>query len=224
MATPYALRAFEGWLTRTRNSWRSASVFAVAGPLLYLAAMGSGLGSIIGRNEPAALEGLAYGDFVAPGLLAAAAMQTAMSESTWTVMGAVKWDRSYHAMLSSPLSVADVLHGHLLLVATRIALGCVAFAAAAVLLGYHSDPLGLLAVPVAVLTGVAFAAPLMAWSVGRQTNSAFSIVFRVVMMPLFMFSGTFFPLSCARAEVRCLTSIFLQKFGLLNKLVIVLYM
>ena len=203
MATPYAVRAFESWLLRGKDRWRSAVLFAVIGPLMFLGAMGSGLGSLVSDHDPRSLDGLGYGDFVAPGLLAASAMQAAVSEATWPVMGAIKWDRSYHAMLASPLPVADIFYGHLMLMVLRLTMGAVAFGVAASALGHGSAGM-LLAVPAAILTGAAFAAPLAAWAVGRESDNAFSMVFRVAIMPMFLFSGTFFPVSSLPAPLEAL--------------------
>jgi lipooligosaccharide transport system permease protein len=103
-------------------------------------------------------------------------------------------------MLASPLPIADIFLGHLMLMTLRVTLGAVAFGVAAAALGHGS--LGLfLAVPAAVLVGAAFAAPVSAWAVGRQSDSAFSMVFRVAIMPMFLFSGTFFPVSSLPAPL-----------------------
>jgi lipooligosaccharide transport system permease protein len=193
--TPYTVRAFQGWRARSRGRWRSALAFSVLSPLLFLLAMGSGLGTLVRDSAPDSLGGVDYRDFVAPGLLAASAMQLAVGESTWPVMGALRWDRSYHAMLATPLRVVDVFYGHLLNITMRIAMGVLAFAGAAVMVGLRPDPMGLLAVPAAILTGVAFAAPTAAWAIGRKIDSTFSVFYRIVVIPLFLFSATFFPLT-----------------------------
>ena len=193
MATPRAVRAFESWVTRTRKGWRGVVVLSICTPLLFLLAMGSGLGSLVDAER--SLDGVAYGDFVAPGMLAVAAMQAAVGEATYPVMGALRWDRSYHAMLATPLEVGDIFFGHLMLIAARLLVGAVGFGAVAALLGHVPSPLGVLALPVAVLTGMAFAAPVAAWAITRRSDNEFSILFRLVVIPLFMFSGTFFPLS-----------------------------
>ena len=83
-------------------------------PVLFLAAMGLGLGSLVNRGHTTSLGGVTYLVFLAPALLAAGAMQTAALESTWPVMAAVKWLKTYDAMLATPLRVRDVLMGHLL--------------------------------------------------------------------------------------------------------------
>ncbi len=194
MGTPYAIRAYESWVVRSRRAWRSTLTLAVVGPLLFLGAMGTGLGALITGNQPESLGGVTYGDFIAPGLLAGAAMQVAVSESLWPVHGALTWDRSYHAMVASPLRAADVFHGHLLMMVTHLALDATAYTLAAALLGFHVGWLGLLAIPAAAFMGLAICAPLAAWAVGRKQDTTFAVAQRVIVMPMFLFSGTFFPL------------------------------
>jgi lipooligosaccharide transport system permease protein len=162
--------------------------------LLYLGSLGFGLGSLVDGDGPGRLDGVSYLMFVAPGILAASAMQTAFSESTWPVLGATTWQRQYHAQLASPLTTSDVFTGHLAFVGFRIALGSVAFLAVGTVLGAFTSGWAILALPVAVLCGLAYAGPIMAFAVGQETDSGFSLIFRFVMMPMFLFAGTFFPL------------------------------
>jgi lipooligosaccharide transport system permease protein len=105
-----ALRSYEYWLTVYRRVWRGTVMTSVLNPVLYLAAMGIGLGTIVRKQQL----GLPYLDFVAPGLLAAVAMQVASVESSFPVRGAIRWNRQYFAMLATPLRVRDLVTGHLL--------------------------------------------------------------------------------------------------------------
>ena len=91
-----------------------------------------------------------YLDFIAPGLLAAAAMQTAATESSWPVMGAIKWTRTYYAMTATPLTERDVLIGHQLFVVTRVLTASAAYLLVVAAFGAVHSWLGLLAMPVAV--------------------------------------------------------------------------
>jgi lipooligosaccharide transport system permease protein len=188
------VRAFEYWLTRYRRTWRGTAVTGLLAPVLFLAGMGLGLGGLI-RTGTGTVEGLPYIEFLAPGLLAATAMQTAIAESTWPVMAAIKWTRTYSAMLSSPLRVGDILAGHLGFIAFRVGLGAAGFLVAAAFFGVWSSPLVLFAVPVAVLIGLAFAAPVMAFSASLDSDVGFSLLYRLGVIPMFLFSGTFFPVS-----------------------------
>ena len=104
-----------------RRTWRGTAISTFSTPLGFLAAMGLGLGLLVDNGPGAStLDGVSYLDFIAPGLLAASAMQMAPFESTYPVMGAIKWNRQYHAMLATPLRVVDVLAGHLLFIALRL--------------------------------------------------------------------------------------------------------
>jgi lipooligosaccharide transport system permease protein len=186
------LRAYEHWLAQYKRVWRGTIGTSLINPLLYLAALGVGLGTIVDEsaNAPA---GVPYLDFIAPGLLAAAAMQTAATESSWPVMGAVKWTRTYYAMTATPLTERDVLVGHQLFVITRVLVSSAAYLLAVALFGAVSSWLGLLAIPVAVLVGTSFSMPLAAWAVSREGDHSFPPIFRFVIVPMFLFSGTFFP-------------------------------
>ena len=188
------LRAYEHWLAQYKRVWRGTLGTSLVNPLLYLAALGVGLGTIVDRsgNAPA---GVPYLDFIAPGLLAATAMQTAANESSWPVEGAFKWTRTYYAMTATPLTERDVLIGHQLFVVTRVLSGSAAYLLVVALFGAVSSWLGLLAIPVAVLIGTAFSMPMAAYAARMESNASFPPIFRFVIVPMFLFSGTFFPVS-----------------------------
>ena len=188
------LRAYEHWLAQYKRVWRGTIGTSLVNPLLYLAALGVGLGTIVDRS-PNAPAGVPYLDFIAPGLLAAAAMQTAATESSWPVMGAIKWTRTYYAMTATPLSERDVLIGHQLFVVTRVLTASAAYLAVVAAFGAVNSWLGLLAIPVAVLIGTAFSMPMAAYSATSESDSSFPPIFRFVIVPMFLFSGTFFPVS-----------------------------
>lgn len=97
---------------------------------------------------------------------------------------------------------ADIFHGFLLFVMLRLAIGSAAFLAVMAVFGAVRTPLAVAALPVAVLTGLAFAAPVAAWAVTRHSDVGFSLLFRLGMIPMFLFSGTFFPLSQLPAWLR----------------------
>jgi lipooligosaccharide transport system permease protein len=188
-------RALSYWWLNYQRTWRGTVASGILSPLFFLAAMGYGLGSLVDRGNGGALGGVGYVAFVAPGVLAAQAMQTAIGESTWPVMGAVKWQRQYHAMLAAPLGVTDVLVGHLAYVAIRVTITSAVFIAVAGALGALESWWVLLALPIAVLCGMAFAAPVFAFSAKTESDGGFNVLFRFIVMPLFLFSGTFFPIS-----------------------------
>jgi len=168
-------------------------VSTVLFPVLFLASMGLGLGSLVDSSASGGVDGLPYLVFLAPGLLAATAMQTGVGESTYPVMGAIKWIKTYHAMLATPIGVLDVLAGHLLYIAARILFGSAIFLAVMAVFGALHSPLALLALPAAVLTGMAFSAPVAAFAAVNDNDAGFAALFRFVVTPLFLFGGVFFP-------------------------------
>jgi lipooligosaccharide transport system permease protein len=190
-----AVRQLRFWLTDYRRTWRGSIYSSVLSPVLFLGAMGLGLGTLINEHSKAFLGGVSYLDFLAPGLLAAAAMQTAVGECTYPVFGSVKWNRTYQAAAASPLRPADIFHGHVLFCTLRLIMNCAIFLAVAAAFGAVHSREALLTLPVAVLTGLAFATPIEAWAVTRTRDSSFAMIYRFGMIPLFLFSGTFFPVS-----------------------------
>jgi lipooligosaccharide transport system permease protein len=190
-----AVRQLRFWLTDYRRTWRGSIYSSVLNPVLFLGALGLGLGSLVNKHGTAQLGGVSYLAFLAPGLLAAAAMETAVGDSTYPVYGSVKWNKTYQAAVASPLRPADIFHGHVLFVSLRLIMNCTIFLAVATAFGAVRSWWMLASVPVAVLTGLAFATPIEAWAVARTKDSSFAMIFRFGMIPLFLFSGTFFPIT-----------------------------
>lgn len=190
----FTARAFEHWLFQYRKVWRGTVVSGFLEPILYLTAMGVGLGAFIDqRSGPDALGGVSYLEFIAPGLLAATVMMNAVGDSTYPVMGAIRWERTYYAMLATPLRVRDILFGHLAFVAVRMVAVATFYLAVLAVFGALRSPWSVLAIPVAVLTAMAFAVPTFALAARLQRDSGFALLFRFGVIPLFLFSGTFFP-------------------------------
>lgn len=194
MGAPGALRVVEREARIYRRLWRGNAFSTFVGPSLYLGAMGLGLGGLIQANNTT-VDGLSYLQFVAPGLMAATALQMAAGDSLWPVMAGTKWIRHYHAMVASPLESTDVMLGHLGWLAIRLTMAGAAFLIVAAVLGALASPFAILALPAAVLTGLAFAAPLTAFAATQETDARFALVMRFFVLPLFLFSGTFFPIS-----------------------------
>jgi lipooligosaccharide transport system permease protein len=188
------LRVYEFWLLQYRRVWRASVVGSVINPVFYLGALGVGLGTLVNRDGARPL-GVSYLDFVAPGMLAATAMQIAAGEATWPVMGSFRWTRQYFAMASTPLGVRDIVTGHQLWMTTRVASTSVVYLAVISAFGGVDSFWALLALPAAVLVGLAFSAPLAAYAATRDSDGAFIPIYRFGILPLFLFSGTFFPVS-----------------------------
>lgn len=188
-----------------RRRWRGSVFSTVLTPILMLAALGVGLGTLVDKGTAvhrASLGGVSYLRFLAPGLLAAAAMQTAANEAIYPVMEGIKWRRTYHAMVATPLTAADVALGQLLWIVVRIAMTSTVFVAAIIAFGAAQSGNIVLALPAAVLTGAAFAAPVAAFTASLQGPQGLANLMRFGIVPLYLFSGTFFPVSQLPAALR----------------------
>ena len=187
-------RQLDFWIIGYKRTWRGSIVTSFLDPVLYLLAMGVGVGSYVhGGARTASLGGLTYLDYVAPALLAATAMQIAMGECTYAVLARVKWNASFVAMIATPLRPRDLIAGQLGFTAARLLQTVVVFLGVIAVAGAVESPLGLLCLPAALLVGLAFAAPLTAFAVSIDNDSAFSLVYRLGLIPMFLFSGAFFP-------------------------------
>ena len=189
-------RAVDFWRLQFKRTWRGTWASTVLTPIGFLAAMGLGLGSIVDNGSGASsLGGVSYLDYIAPGLLAASIMQQASFESSYPVLGAIKWAKQYHAQLATPLRVRDALAGHVLWVAVRLSISALVFVVVMALFSTFQSWWAVLCLPAAVLTGMAFAPGVFAFAATLETDSGFALLFRFAIMPMFLFSGTFFPVS-----------------------------
>ena len=181
------------WLVY-RRLWHRSLAFGFLQPVLFLTAMGLGLGAIIPKDE-SAFGGFDYITWLGPGLLAAMAMQTATFESTYPIMNKIMWGRNYEAMLSTPLQIRNIVWGELAWSAFRIGTLAVIFLLVLALFGIPQSPMAVLAIPFTILIGLAFSSCLIAFTATQKNDVGFSAVFRFIINPLFLFSGTFFPLT-----------------------------
>lgn len=188
-------RVFEHRFLQYRRTFRSSIFSSFLSPALFLTAMGLGLGSYVSTSSVSSLGGVSYLAFLAPGLLAATAMQSASFEATFPIMGGLVWNKIFHAMYATPISARDIALGNLAWIAARLTFISTVFTAVIVMFGAASSPFVVLAIPAAVLTGLAFAAPIAAFAATQRTPDRFSNIFRFGITPLFLFSGTFFPLT-----------------------------
>ena len=205
MSVPPPLRAGAYFARAYRRTWRASVASTFINPVLYLLAMGVGLGSFVNKGaHTASLGHLSYLQFVAPALAATAAATTATGESMYPVLGAIRWQRTYHAMLSTPLGVRDVVGGHLLWMATRVGMAVGSYLVVMAAFGAVLSWWAIAVLPVGILTGMAFAAPLAAFAVRQESDNPFPLIFRLGLVPLFLFSGVFFPISQLPAGLRVL--------------------
>lgn len=194
MATRGPLLVIEKHARVYRRTWRGSVISTFMNPILYLLAMGLGLGSLVDEGGGTTQLDFEYLPYLAPGLLAAATMMTAAGESLYPVMAGMKWNKSYHDALATPISTRDLVFGHFGWVAFRILFTAVVFTGVMVVFGTISITKALLVIPPAVLAGLAFAGPVTAYGARLEKETGLSAVFRFVITPLFLFSGTFFPI------------------------------
>jgi lipooligosaccharide transport system permease protein len=195
----------EHFWTWYRRNWRATIVSSILQPLLFLLAFGVGFGALVeGTGRAAeATGGVAYLVWLAPALLAVSAVQTAAFGSTYPVLSGFKWQRTYHAMTSGPITPGQVAVGQLSWTVLKTAgFGLVYVAVIAVFGGVRSPGI-VLSVLAASLTGAAVGALITAFSATVENEgAAFSALFRFVVIPMTLFSGTFFPVERLPAWVQ----------------------
>ena len=170
---------------------------AIANPVLYLISVGVGLGGLIDKSVGAVgVDGVKYLTFLAPALLAQAAIQGAMDETVYPTIEGFKWHKTFYSMNSTPLSGSQISFGVFLgalfrTVYTVLLYFCVMWA-----FGALESPHAWLAIPTSILAGISFGALMQSIAAKLEDENFFFVVLgRFIMMPLFLFSGTFFPLT-----------------------------
>lgn len=175
-----------------RHNWRSTAVSSVLQPLLFLLAFGVGFGSLVG--DTGATGGVPYLVWLAPALLAVSAVQSAAFESTYPVLSGFKWQRVYHAMSAGPITPAQVALGHLGWTVVKNTGSGAVFVAVIALFGGVARPGIVVSLLAAVFTGAAVASLITAFAATVDSEgAAFNSLFRFVVVPMTLFSGTFFP-------------------------------
>jgi lipooligosaccharide transport system permease protein len=163
-------------------------------PVFYLFSMGVGLGALIGRVDLGGGRTVTYAAFVAPALMAASAMNGAIYDSAHNIFWKLRYARLYDIVLASPLGVADVAVGEVTWALLRGSVYAASFLLVAALAGLVVSWWALLALPAALLIGLAFAGVGMASATLMRSWQDFDLL-QLVLLPLFLFSGTFYPLS-----------------------------
>lgn len=194
-------RKFGSWYyaehaLKVMNGYRWTLIaYSVGNPVMYLFAMGVGLATLVDQNAADAFGGVSYLAFIAPALLASAAIMAAATEFTYPVMDGFKWRRVYYGPHASPLGVHQIVNGYIIAITLRLLLMSAIYFGIVAAFGASPSPWGWVAVLVAVLCGLSFGLPLMAYSASvEEDKGQFALVMRFVVTPLFLFSGTFFPL------------------------------
>jgi lipooligosaccharide transport system permease protein len=190
-------------------------------PLFYLGSIGFGLGALIGTVTGPGGQPISYQLFVAPALLASAAMNGAIAEGTFNFFFKLRYNKTFDAILSTPLSPGDVAVGELIWALIRGGIYAIAFVIVMAVLGLIVSPLMILAVPAALLIGFAFGAVGMAATSYMRTWQDFDLI-QLVILPLFLFSGTFYPLDAYPEALRIVVQLtpLYQGVDLLRSLVV----
>lgn len=189
---PWRRALWYNWAVFQR-SWRSALVASFLYPFMYLASMGIGVGHLVSRHAHL-VDGVSYLHFVAPALLGATVMQLAANECMWPILGGIKWLKTFHAALATPLEPEDLITGKMAFLVCRIGATGVVYTAVIAAFGGVTSWWGLTLPLVGIATGMAFATPLAAYSSTLEDDVAFAAINRFLIIPMSLFAATFFPL------------------------------
>jgi lipooligosaccharide transport system permease protein len=200
-----ALRIIERNLLVYKHGWM-VLLSGFFEPLFYLLSIGFGLGRLVGDVAGPGGQPVPYALFVAPALLAFSSMNGAITESTFNFFFKLNYDKTFASILTTPMSPVDISIGELIWALIRGALYTIGFLAVMVLLGLARSPLIVLTLPGALLIGFAFAAVGMAATSFMRTWQDFDLI-QLVILPMFLFSGTFFPLETLPEPVRILVQL-----------------
>ena len=196
-------------LERNILVYRRAWMIVLSGffePVFYLLSLGIGMGSLVGDIPTPGGATVSYAAFVAPALLAASAMNGAVFESTINIFIKLRYGKIYDAILATPLRPWDIAIGEITWSLIRGILYSTGFIVVMAVMGLVSSPLAILAIPAATLIGFAFGAVGMAATTLMRSWQDFDLVM-LFMLPLFLFSATFYPLEVYPPALRTLTHI-----------------
>lgn len=200
MATATARRGWwylcEHWLRSMRAYLGSVFGVGIAQPVLYLLAMGIGLGVVVDNaTDTDAALGMSYLTFIAPALLLSAALSSAMEENTYSIMSGFKWRETYYGPYVTPATPVQIAQGHVLGCTIRYVLSLGIYLLVLVLFGAVEGWSSLWLLPIGLLTAHAVGLPVMAYaSQITQDKGQFALINRFIVLPMTLFSGTFFPL------------------------------
>lgn len=196
-----AIRVWRRNVTLYRRSWKLTFLPQFLQPVFYLIALGFGLGLFIGRQ----VEGFDYVEFIAPGLAASAAMNGAAFELTFNVFGKFTWSRLYESVITTPLEPEDVVLGEIMWAVTRSVLYGGVFFAVMIGLGHVRQPFAPAALVAFALTGLSVGLIGLLFTCLINDMDFFSYFFNLILIPLFMFSGIFFPIDVMPEAAQAIT-------------------
>lgn len=194
------LAVLEYHLTAYRRTFWGSALSSFLLPLLAMLGFGVGVGAYVEGG----VGGVSYLDYIVPGLIASTAMQVAIGESTWPVLSAFNWTKTYVAQAAAPVRVSDILNGHLAYVLVRAALSSAVFLLIAAAFGALHSAWALAALAVALLLGLAVATPTFAFSSSISSDNLLNLLFRFGVIPMTLFAGVFFPVESLPLALRWL--------------------
>ena len=187
-----ARRTVEAEFVAYKRTWRGTVISSFVNPIFFLSAMGLGLGTLVDRGDGGLDVG--YLTFVATGLMAAIAMQAGAGDGAHPVMAGIKWRKEFHAIITTPMDPNDIVVGRAVWGVIRLTFILAVFTVIGGLFGAFELRTALLAIPPAVLTGIAFQTSITAFTATQEDSTSLTTLFRFGITPLFLFSGTFFPI------------------------------
>lgn len=214
-------RNFDVW----RVTWKVGFIPPIAEPILYLAAFGLGVGGFV---REISYEGrlVSYVQFIAPGMIAAAVMNYAFFETTYASFVRLHFQKTYDALLATPLVIEDIIFGEILWGATKSFIAGAIMLAVSGCYGLIAWPVGLWILPLSFLAGMSFAAVGMCFTAFIKNIELFNFPVFLFITPMFLFGGVFFPLSALppwaeattglmplASVVSCMRSLALGSFG-----------
>jgi lipooligosaccharide transport system permease protein len=209
-ASNISLRFLAVWrrnLVVYRRIWKINFLVPLLEPSFYIVAFGLGFRGLIGGVTYAGAE-LSYTEFIAPALIATAIMWNSFFETTYASFVRMYYQKTFDGMLATPLSLEEIIIAEIVWSATKAAAAAAIMLAVLSLLGYVLMPLGLLVIPLAFLGGLAFGAIGMYFTGVTPTIDMFNLPIFLFITPMFLFSGTFFPVSSLPEWARSVSLLF----------------
>ena len=185
----WALKVLNRNLVVFKKTWPTSIAFNIVEPLLYLAALGIGLGVMIED-----FEGMTYTQFIAPGIVATSAMWASAAECSYDSFVRMHFQKIYHAIVATPINLQEVVVGELLYGTFKSVLSGTVILIVIAALGLVLSPWALLVPFVLVLNGLVFAQVAMIWTGIVPKIDNFAYFFTLIVTPMFLFSGVFFPM------------------------------
>jgi lipooligosaccharide transport system permease protein len=195
-----AWAVLEYYMVGYKRTWRGSVFSSFLLPLLTMLGFGVGIGAYVQGG----VGGVSYLDYVVPGLIASTAMQVAIGDSSWPVLGNFEWTKIYYGQAAAPLRVGDIVAGQIAFIVFRVLTSVLAFLGIAAAFGAVPSAWGLLTLPIGVLLGVAVAAPTFAYSSTIHSDSYTVLLFRFGVIPMSLFAGVFFPVESLPVALRWL--------------------